>query len=190
MDREFFIQNFTLLSLNLNGAAIIKKFISEVNSIQIGKIIIQILEKNYFQIVESQFGNYIIQDAIDHFGYKNCEKLIISILNNAVYFALQKYASNVVDKIAIVVHKDNAFLYKKLIEIMILNLNNLKILIDNKYGMFVLGNLVQLMTRQEKTTIKNFLINNNCNCFLNSSNYYSFFSTSNSKLSKFLCLLS
>ena len=187
---QFLIQNFTLLSLNLNGAAIIKKFLPEVNSIQLGSIIISILEKNCLKIAENQFGNFIIQDAIDLFGYKNCEKLIISILNNAVYFALQKYASNVVDKIAIVVHKDNAFLYKKLIEIMILNLNNLKILIDNKYGMFVLGNLVQLMTRQEKTTIKNFLINNNCNCFLNSSNYYSFFSTSNSKLSKFLCLLS
>ncbi len=187
---QFFIQNFTLLSLNLNGAAIIKKFISEVNSIQIGKIIIQILEKNYFQIVESQFGNYIIQDAIDHFGYKNCEKLIISILNNAVYFALQKYASNVIDKIAIVVRKHSPFLYKKLIEILILNQSNLRILVENKYGMFVLGNLAQLMSRQEKTTIKNFLINNNCNCFLNSSNYYSFFSTSNSKLSKFLCLLS
>lgn len=187
---QFFIQNFTLLSLNLNGAAIIKKFISEVTSIQLGKIILTILEKNYLQIVESQFGNYIIQDAIDHFGYKNCEKLIISILNNAVYFALQKYASNVVDKIAIVVHKNNTFLYKKLIEILILNQNNLMILIDNKYGMFVLGNLTQLMTRQEKTTIKNLIINNNCNFFLKNSHYYSYFSTSNSKLSKFLCLLS
>ena len=142
------------------------------------------------KIAENQFGNFIIQDAIDLFGYKNCEKLIISILNNAVYFALQKYASNVIDKIAIVVRKHSPFLYKKLIEILILNQSNLRILVENKYGMFVLGNLAQLMSRQEKTTIKNLIINSNCNFFLNNSNYYSSFSTSNSKLSKFLCLLS
>ena len=187
---QFLIQNFTLLSLNLNGAAIIKKFLPEVNSIQLGSIIISILEKNCLKIAENQFGNFIIQDAIDLFGYKNCEKLIISILNNAVYFALQKYASNVIDKIAIVVRKHSPFLYKKLIEILILNQSNLRILVENKYGMFVLGNLAQLMSRQEKTTIKNLIINSNCNFFLNNSNYYSSFSTSNSKLSKFLCLLS
>ena len=66
---QFLIQNFTLLSLNLNGAAIIKKFLPEVNSIQLGSIIISILEKNCLKIAENQFGNFIIQDAIDLFGY-------------------------------------------------------------------------------------------------------------------------
>lgn len=193
---QFCLENFVQLSLNLNGAAVIKKLLSVITLAHLINIILSILEKNYLKIVESQFGNYVIQDAIECFGYKKSEKIIINIINNSVYFSLQKYSSNVIDKIAIKLQTNNKFLFKQLIEVMILNQSNLLVLIQNKYGMYVLTNLVKLMTKQEKETIKSLIVNNNCNFFpnnnnnsINNNNFYFYFINNTSKLTKFLCLL-
>lgn len=190
---QFCLENFVQLSLNFNGASVIKKLISEITLEHLRNIILSILEKNFLKIVESQFGNYVIQDAIEYFGYQSSEKIIMNIINNSVYFSLQKYSSNVIDKIAIKLQANNKFLFKQLIEDMIINQSNLLVLIKNKYGMYVLTNLIKLMTKQEKEKIKSFF-RTSCNFFLNNNNsmnnnnFYLYFNNT-SKLSKFLCLL-
>ena len=181
---NFCITNFVELSLNLNGSAIIKKLIEELSSLQLMQMILSIIEINYVTLVENQFGNFVIQKAIDIFGYKNCEKLMINILTNAVYFSLQKYSSNVIDKIAICLNQNNKLCFERLISVLILTRNNLNILSQNKYGMYVLGNLVKLLSSQEKKNISHILINQDCALY-----YYSNINNSNRKLSKFLCLL-
>ena len=181
---KFCISNFVELSINLNGSAIIKKLIEELSSIQLMQMILSIIETNNVKLIENQFGNFVIQKAIDIFGYKNCEKVIVSILNNAVYFSLQKYSSNVIDKIAICLYQNNKLCFEQLISVLILNRNNLNILSQNKFGMYVLGNLVKLLSAEEKKNLSHILINQNCALY-----YYSSLNNSKRKLSKFLCLL-
>ena len=99
---QFCINNFIQLCINLNGSTIIKKFISQINNYQIIKIIIKMTEQNYVQIVENQFGNYVIQYIFQYFGFTNCKGIINNIIKDSIYFSLQKYASNVIDKVVII----------------------------------------------------------------------------------------
>ena len=96
---NFILQNFFILSLNLNSTSIAKKFISELKDEKIIKFFISQIEKNYFKMCEDQYANYVIQYVIEIFGYSKCKNIINLILNNFLIFAVEKYPSNVIDKV-------------------------------------------------------------------------------------------
>ncbi len=181
---QFCMNNFISLSVNLNGSTIIKKFISQVKNYQLIQMIIIIIEQNYIQIVENQFGNYVIQDAFQYFGFNNCKGIIKNILNDSIYFSLQKYASNVIDKVVIILRTNDNVLFYQLVENLFFNSINFNKLIENKFGTFVLCNLLKLLNPAEKLYIRNIIVNMNYGSFLNKSNLYI-----NANLGKFLCLL-
>lgn len=181
---QFCMNNFISLSVNLNGSTIIKKFISQVKNYQLIQMIIIIIEQNYIQIVENQFGNYVIQDAFQYFGFNNCKGIIKNIINDSIYFSLQKYASNVIDKVVIILRTNDNILFYQLVENLFFNSINFNKLIENKFGTFVLCNLLKLLNPAEKLYIRNIIVNMNYGSFLNKSNLYI-----NANLGKFLCLL-
>ena len=51
---NFILQNFFILSLNLNSTSVAKKFISELKDEIIIKFFISQIEKNYFKMCEDQ----------------------------------------------------------------------------------------------------------------------------------------
>ena len=181
---QFCMNNFISLSVNLNGSTIIKKFISQVKNYQLIQMIIIIIEQNYIQIVENQFGNYVIQDAFQYFGFNNCKGIIKNIINDSIYFSLQKYASNVIDKVVIILRTNDNILFYQLVENLFFNSINFNKFIENKFGTFVLCNLLKLLNPAEKLYIRNIIVNMNYGSFLNKSNLYI-----NANLGKFLCLL-
>ena len=181
---QFCIDNFIPLSINLNGSTIIKKFISQVNNFQIIQMIIIICELNYVKIVENQFGNYVIQDIFQYFGFNNCKGIINNIVKDSTYFSIQKYASNVIDKVAIILRNNDNILFYHLVENLLFKYNNFLKLIENKFGTFVLCNLLKLLKPQEKVYIKNIIINMSSEQLFNKSNLFI-----NANLGKFLCLL-
>ena len=179
---QFCINNFIQLCINLNGSTIIKKFISEINNYQIIKIIIKITEQNYVQIVENQFGNYVIQYIFQYFGFTNCKGIINNIIKDSIYFSLQKYASNVIDKVVIILRKNDNLLFYQLYNFFFIPSNFCK-LIENKFGTFVLCNLIKLLNAAEKLYIRNLIININSRYFFKNNIII------NSNLGKFLYLL-
>ena len=181
---QFCIDNFISLSINLNGSTIIKKFISQVYNFQLIQMIIMICELNYVKIVENQFGNYVIQDIFQYFGFNNCKCIINNIVKDSTYFSIQKYASNVIDKVAIILRNNDNILFFHLVENLLFIYNNFIKLIENKFGTFVLCNLLKLLKPSEKIYIKNIIINMNSRHFFNKSNLFI-----NANLGKFLCLL-
>ena len=181
---QFCMNNFISLSVNLNGSTIIKKFISQVKNYQLIQMITIIIEQNYIQIVENQFGNYVIQDAFQYFGFNNCKGIIKNIINDSIYFSLQKYASNVIDKVVIILRTNDNILFYQLVENLFFNSINFNKLIENKFGTFVLCNLLKLLNPAEKLYIRSIIVNMNYGSFLNKSNLYI-----NANLGKFLCLL-
>ena len=156
---NFILQNFFLLSLNLNGAAVAKKFISELKDEKMIKFLILQIEKNYFKMCEDQYANYVIQYAIEIFGYSACKNIINSILNNILIFAIEKYSSNVIDKVIIEVKENAPFEFFKLINF-IFSEKNFNIINKSKFGQFVIVNLIKLIPQEFKLVIKNQLINN------------------------------
>ena len=112
---DFVLQNFFILSLNLNGAAVAKKFILEIKDEKIKKFLISQIEKNYFKMCEDQYANYVIQYVIEIFGYSKCKNIINSILNNFLIFAVEKYPLNVIDKVIIELNENAPFEFYKLV---------------------------------------------------------------------------
>ena len=155
----FIFENIVKLCKDVNGISIIKKFISENNSIIIRNEIIKLLIENCLEITQDQYGNYAIQHAIEKFGYVNCYNLIRIIYQNIVFLSCQKFSSNVIDKIVLISHQCNYNDFRALIEIMFLNIQNFNKMSQNKFGMFVLQNSVKLMNVNEKVVIINFLNN-------------------------------
>ena len=160
---NFILQNFFLLSLNLNGAAVAKKFISELKDEKMIKFLIVQIEKNYFKMCEDQYANYVIQYAIEVFGYLSCKNIINLILNNILVLAVEKYSSNVIDKVIIIIYENAPFDFFKLVDF-IFSENNFNIINKSKFGQFVIVNLIKLIPQEFKLVIKKQLVNNfKCN---------------------------
>ena len=156
---NFILHNFFILSLNLNGAAIAKRFISEIKDDKIKNFLILQIEKNYFKMCEDQYANYVIQYAIEVFGYLSCKNIINLILNNILVLAVEKYSSNVIDKVIIIIYENAPFEFFKLVDF-IFSENNFNIINKSKFGQFVLVNLIKLIPQEFKLVIKNQLVNN------------------------------
>ena len=155
---QFVIMNFLPLCKDVNGICLIKKFISENKEEAITKSILLCLEKDYIEITQDQFGNYAVQHAVDKFGYSKCYNIIRLICKNIVYFANQKFSSNVVDKIVIALHHNSFNEFSQLIQAMFMNNENMFEMLRNKFGMFVLMNSIKLINMEQKFIIRNFLI--------------------------------
>ncbi len=123
------------------------------------KFLIVQIEKNYFKMCEDQYANYVIQYAIEVFGYSACKNIINSILNNILIFAIEKYSSNVIDKVIIEVKENAPFEFFKLINFIFAE-KNFSIINKSKFGQFVIVNLIKLIPQEFKLVIKNQLINN------------------------------
>jgi hypothetical protein len=89
--------NFKILCLDSNGICVVKKFINTNKSEIIKQKIIEELKNNCLEIVQSPFGNYAIQHIFEEWGL---ESIILSIItNNIASLSLQKFSSNVVERI-------------------------------------------------------------------------------------------
>jgi hypothetical protein len=86
------------LIFDSNGICVLKKFINGNQSTEIKKTFLDALTKNALEIVQSPFGNYVIQHILDEWG-PDCIKGIINvIINNMISLSMQKFSSNVVEK--------------------------------------------------------------------------------------------
>ena len=148
-----------ILSKNLNGATVVKKFIAETTSTKMSKIVVSIMQVNCFDMCTDQYENYVIQYAIDTFGYVQCKSLIEQILSSILVLGLEKYSSNVIDKTILQIKKDNLYQFEKLISFLFFSKSNFNQFNNNKYGQYILINVLKLMSPMQKSMIKNTLIN-------------------------------
>ena len=157
---KFIINNFYNLTINLNGATIAKKFINEIKDYHTIFCLLNQIELNYFKICKDQYANYVIQHTIEVFGYFYCRNIINLILNQILILSIDKYSSNVIDKVMIVVRNNNINDYIKIIYFIFFNTNNLELLNDNKFGHYVIFNIIKGSPPQIKILIKNAILNN------------------------------
>ena len=87
------------LSLDSNGICLIKKFIITTTIEENKTEIINILTDNVIEISQSLYGNYVIQFLFEAWGTSQCEKIVDIIIENICILSVQKYSSNVAEKI-------------------------------------------------------------------------------------------
>ena len=96
---DFGIQNFIDLSKDSSGICVIKKIIIiQKEKTQYFDQIKKIIIDNLQILINHQFGNQVIQTAIQYWGDENVEIILKLIQNNYAALSMGKYSSNVIEK--------------------------------------------------------------------------------------------
>jgi hypothetical protein len=154
----FILDNFVPLCKDVNGICVVKKFLSENKNEVIAAHIVNALEKNCYEITRDQFGNYAMQHALDKYSYSKVCGVIRIICNDVVCFSNQKFSSNVVDKIMLVLYQHNRGEFNSVMKEIFMKEEKLLEIAKNKFGMFVLMNVWKLIAEEDKEIIRKYLI--------------------------------
>ncbi|KAI5169695.1 pumilio RNA-binding family [Pancytospora epiphaga] len=136
------------LSLHVYGCRVIQKLIDNLDDI---KFIISELESHILELIASPNGNHVIQKCID----KNIEKtfLLREFENSSIELAQQRYGCRVLQRLFEVCEERETWnIYIKI-------LDNIEVLINDKYGNYVIQHLIQTENKK-RSVIFSYIIEN------------------------------
>lgn len=81
-------ERFLDLSLDANGLCVIKKFIQKFKKLEKKQAIVQILLENVITLVQSPFGNYAIQTAIETMNQEDLMGIYMSLAQNVLQLSI------------------------------------------------------------------------------------------------------
>ena len=124
------------------------------------KLVLSILEKEAKKLTINQFGNYIIQEVIQFFGYNYCKNIINILIENLVEFSLAKFSSNVIDFLIEYLSKKQFMEFCNILKLIFLDDKNFKEMIKNKYSIYVIENCLELLIKINENYYINSVRNN------------------------------
>jgi len=103
--KKIIIDNFSDLCFDSNGVKIMKFFavISYVNSDY--EYLNELLFSKLNELVNQQYGNYLLQCIIETWDTSFAKKIVESFKHKYLLLILQKYSSNVIEKLLITLGK-------------------------------------------------------------------------------------
>ena len=157
----FMLRCFCVLCTHLHGATVLRKYIATVSDARTVEAIVAVMESHCMQMCQNQYANYIVQHAIKQFGYARCRRVIENVIHNVIALSTEKYASNVVDKVAVVLQKHDYAKFQQVLSAVFCNAETFAFVNESKYGHFVLVNLLRLVSERDKMVIKACLVKSN-----------------------------
>ena len=151
-------KNIHDLSLDPKGICVIKKMIKTSSNATNRAIIIATTLKYCKEIAESPYGNYAIQYLFEEWGIKSCIQIANFCINHTLEFSIQKFSSNIIDKLLNICERDKLFEQLNQIRNSLFNLNHIKGVYNNKYGKFILIKVANFMSEAEREELKVSLI--------------------------------
>ena len=147
------INNIKILSLDVNGICLVKKFIEYTYITENKDKIIKTLTDNCIEISQSPYGNYVIQFIIEEWGIIKCEPIVNIIINNICSLSIQKYSSNVIEKIIDLLDfkKLNLLIHELFFSNTFINI------LKSKYGKYVIQKAIKSLNNNQKVEIYNYL---------------------------------
>jgi len=133
------------LVLDPNGICIVKSFIAANSSLEVRKRTVDVILVNCLEILQNPFGNYVVQEILEKWGYETCKEILKVIHQNIISLSMQKYSSNVVEKS--IELSDPVVRSKVLKEF--LGSNKITSVIKNKFGNFVLLKAITFIKMDE-----------------------------------------
>jgi hypothetical protein len=92
------IDNFLVLSNNMNALSVCKKAITKIENPKTIKKLQEKVMENTLMLIQSPFGNYAIQALFDHWSNDLVIPIIENLYNRFYYLSMHKYSSNVVEQ--------------------------------------------------------------------------------------------
>ena len=150
--------NIKILCVNPRGVCVIRQLIKNMENEEYKKLLIEAIYNNCKNISESPYGNYAIQFIFEQWGLNTCWKIVNFCIENAPSFSIQKYSSNIIDKLIDFTQKENNNLYFKSLLSSMINFESIGNLYTNKYGKYLLIKIFKNIPLPEKMKLKNQLI--------------------------------
>jgi hypothetical protein len=107
------IENYMLLSCNVNGLCVMKKIVIRARNEETIIKIQEIMIENFKTLIQNAYGNYTIQMAIEYWDNKYLEPVINLFNGNFFTLSTSKFSSNVIEKL---LEKGGAKIMAKFIE--------------------------------------------------------------------------
>ena len=150
--------NILILSMDPKGVCVIRQLIKTIIDNEYKNLLIDGFFNNCKKIAESPFGNYAIQLIFEQWGLNNCSKIVNFCIENAFSFCIQKYSSNIIDKLIDFTQKENNILYFKTLLSNMINLDIVSNLYRNKYGKYLLIKMFKILPIDDKNLMRSQLI--------------------------------
>ena len=145
----FILDNFLFLANNSNGLCIIKKEIlieyKKDNFEQLQKELVH----NALVLVQSPYGNYALQIAIDNWELRDIECIIDEFIGKCSVLSTQKYSSNVIEKS---IEKSGRFA-EEFVKEMKHTEGTFSLLLKNSYGNYVIQAALKVVSVKHRLII-------------------------------------
>jgi len=128
------------------GLCVLKKCISQAKgSAKHQELLLAQLAQNALDLVQSPYGNYAVQHALEEWGGNSCTPIFRSLEGRMMQLSIQKFSSNVVEKIFCAAPQEcRARLISELIES-----DKMSVLVNSNYGHYVAKRALQLADPQQ-----------------------------------------
>ena len=154
------LDNIINLCLDSNGICLIKNFIKTNKLLDDKKRIKEEFVNNFVILAENPYGNYGIQYLLENWDKNMLNEIKDKIMENIYKLSIQQYSSNVIEK-AIEIFDGE---YRENLIQKLYFQDNFIILLNNKFGRFVLYKAANYMNKELKNDFENKIkenINNN-----------------------------
>ena len=146
---KFILDNFLFLANNSNGLCIIKKeILVEYKKHNFEQLKYE-LGHNSLVLVQSPYGNYALQIAIDNWDLKDIESIIFDFIGKCSVLSIQKYSSNVIEKS---IEKSEKFA-EEFVKEMKNTEGTFSLLMKNNYGNYVIQAALKVVSMVNKKII-------------------------------------
>jgi len=103
-------------------------------------LLIDKLSENCVQLVQSPYGNYAIQQAIDYWTNEELHQIYLNLHENVLQLSMQKFSSNVIEKCLDRAGDEVLTLYAKSLS----DPETIKSLVKSNYGFYVIQKLINV----------------------------------------------
>eukprot|EP00931_Biecheleriopsis_adriatica_P039321 TRINITY_DN22489_c0_g1_i1.p1 TRINITY_DN22489_c0_g1~~TRINITY_DN22489_c0_g1_i1.p1 ORF type:complete len:983 (+),score=209.48 TRINITY_DN22489_c0_g1_i1:122-3070(+) len=132
------------------GLCVLKKCISQAK--QAGRhreMLLRELARHAMDLVQSPYGNYAIQHALEEWGGQCCQPILHKLEGRMMQLSIQKFSSNVVEKLFCSAPADfrNRFIAE------LVESEKMSVLVNSNYGHYVAKRALQLATPEQSQAL-------------------------------------
>jgi len=124
-----------------HGLCVLKKCISQAKpGSRHQELLLSQLAKHALDLVQSPYGNYAVQHALDEWGGSWCTPIFNSLKGRIMQLSIQKFSSNVVEKLFCAAPPE----FRTLFISELVDTEKMSVLVNSNYGHFVVKRALQL----------------------------------------------
>lgn len=135
-----------------HGLCVLKRCISQTRSGPGQQHLIQEMSKQALDLVQSPYGNYVVQHSLQEWGVEMCRPMIQALRGKLLQLSLQKFSSNVVEYLLQVAPPEGTLWVEVVSELA--KREQSHVLMSTVYGMHVARELLKVLNHADRMALE------------------------------------